>query len=295
MDANIKLGPKYIKNYSKPISTNGRILSGIIERHALTVANGIEGKTSGVITRKRSTKTNNEESAIDFVLLSSDMVNCFVSLHVDEERDHVLTSITNTKKRVIKQESDHNTIITKFDIKYSKDVDKQRIEIFNFIDSEGQKKFKELTDSNTLSSIFDNSDRIEKQAKKFMKQLNRILHQSFKKIRIKPEAETKIEKMFKKQKELKQKTDKQSKEKLKKLEEEMAKNMSEDMYNIIRDEVSEVNSDEGGFNSGLLWRLKNKLRPKKISPPTAMIDKNGKLITDSDEIKKAALDHYKTC
>ena len=36
-----------------------------------------------------------------------------------------------------------------------------------------------------------------------MKQLNRILHQSFKKIRIKPEAETKTEKIFKKQKELK--------------------------------------------------------------------------------------------
>ena len=73
----------------------------------------------------------------------------------------------------------------------------------------------------------------------------------------------------------------------------MSKTMSEDMYNIIRDEVSVVNSDEGGFNSGHLWRLKNKLRPKKTSNPTAMIDKNGKLITDGDEIKKATLDHYK--
>ena len=42
IDANSKLGPTYIKRDPKSMSLNGRILSGIIERHALTVANGVE-------------------------------------------------------------------------------------------------------------------------------------------------------------------------------------------------------------------------------------------------------------
>ena len=64
---------------------------------------------------------------MDFVVLSSDMIDCLVSLNVDEEQDHFLTSITNTKKGVIKQESDHNTSITQFYIKFSRYVEIQKI------------------------------------------------------------------------------------------------------------------------------------------------------------------------
>ena len=55
LDANSKLGPEYILNDPKPMSPNGRILGGIIERHALIVANGVQEKSHGVITRKRIT------------------------------------------------------------------------------------------------------------------------------------------------------------------------------------------------------------------------------------------------
>ena len=44
IDANSKLGPEYIKGDPKQMSQNGRILAGIIERHALVVANGVVGK-----------------------------------------------------------------------------------------------------------------------------------------------------------------------------------------------------------------------------------------------------------
>ena len=112
IDANSKLGPTYIKRDPKSMSPNGRILSGIIERHALTVANGVEEKSHGVITGRRNTKTNIEESVIDLVLLSNDLVQNLVSITIDEEKDHVLASITNTKKGVITHESDHNSIIS---------------------------------------------------------------------------------------------------------------------------------------------------------------------------------------
>ena len=40
-DANSKMGPKYIQGDPNPMSENGRILEGIINRHARIVANGI--------------------------------------------------------------------------------------------------------------------------------------------------------------------------------------------------------------------------------------------------------------
>ena len=118
MDANAKLGPTFIAHDPYEQSANGKLLAGIIERHALVVANGIKGKLKGVITRHRSTRSNSEESAIDFVIISSDLTNALVSLHIDDERKSVLTSITHTRKGIVKHESDHNSILTQIIIKW---------------------------------------------------------------------------------------------------------------------------------------------------------------------------------
>ena len=86
LDANSKLGPEYILNDPKAMSPNGRILGGIVERHALIVANDVKEKSHGVITRKRTTINNSEESVIDLVVISNDLFKSLVSMNVDEER-----------------------------------------------------------------------------------------------------------------------------------------------------------------------------------------------------------------
>ena len=113
MDANSKLGNKYIPSDPHKISPNGLLLAGIIERHALVVANG-DKRSEGVITRKRVTRDRVEESAIDIVLFSLDMMPYFVSLKVDEGRKHVLTRITKTKNGVNTKKSDHNVLQAEF-------------------------------------------------------------------------------------------------------------------------------------------------------------------------------------
>ena len=127
------------------MSQNGQILAGIIERHALIVANGVKEKLRGVVTQKRKTKKNSEESAIDFAIISSDLLKSLESITIDEERNNVLSSITNTKKGVIRQESIYNSIITKLNIKWEKKKESERIEVFNFKDKEGIKKLTEIT------------------------------------------------------------------------------------------------------------------------------------------------------
>ena len=293
LDANSKLGTKYIRNDPHTISPNGIILSGIIDRHALIVANGLTHKSSGVITRKRSTVVRTEESVIDFVCISSDMQESLVSIQIDENRNHVLTSFTKSKNGPKRHESDHNSILTQFNLEWKEKAPQSKIEVFNFNDKEGQKRFKEMTSNNTkLSSIFESNKDINKQTKQFIKKLDGVLHQCFKKIKIKGTPNKEIDDLFAQQKQLKSKVDAESKRKLKEIEDKLAEKMSEDMFKIVTEEVSKIYCESGGFNSGHLWKLKNKLRPKFNDNPTAVLDINGTLVTSVENIKKIHVAHF---
>ena len=291
MDFNSKLGKKYVDGDPNDTSENGKILAGIVERHALIVANGVKGKSSGVITRKRVTKKDIQESVIDYVLISRDMLSLLMTCNVDSDRKHVLTKTTK-RKRI---ESDHNSIVTNFRIEWNSEIKEEKIEIFNFKDDIGMAKFKEMTTNNTtLSSIFDSNKDINVQAKKFIKRLNGILHQCFKKIRITKEnkKQNEIDSLINLQKILKFKTDETSKKELEDVEAKLIEKMSEDLYNIVKEEVKKINSENGGFNSGHLWKLKKKLIGKPNNPPTAIVDENGKLATTKQEIEKVSLKHF---
>ena len=80
IDANSKLGPKYIPNDPHEMSPNAALLAEIIEQHNMIVANGTKN-SSGTITRRRVTKKNIEESAINIVAFSQDLKDLFVSFH----------------------------------------------------------------------------------------------------------------------------------------------------------------------------------------------------------------------
>ena len=149
------------------------------------------------------------------------------------------------------------------------------------------------TDNTKLSDIFKSNEDVNKQTKKFVKTLNGIIHQCFKKVKITNTFNKEIDELFKQQKVLKNKEDHESKMKLKEVEEKLADKMSEDMYKTVKEEVDKVDSETGGFNSGHLWKLKSKLRPKFNDYPTAFLNSEGKMITSEDEIKQVTIDHFK--
>ena len=65
------------------------------------------------------------------------------------------------------------------------------------------------------------------------------------------------------------------------------------MYHKIKDEIKVMNNEEGGYNPGHLWKLKQKLSPRHSEPITAMKDANGNLLTSEEDIKAETLKHYK--
>ena len=160
IDANAKLGQKYIPNDPKEMSKNGKVLSSIIDTHALCVVNGLEGKSKGLITRHMSTVNGIEQSVIDFVIVSNELIKHIESIHIDDDRVNVLTTNHKTKTGTTMSKSDHNLIETKLNLKWNAKEAKV-FEMFNFKDVESQKRFKyQTTNTAVLSNIVDNNNHL---------------------------------------------------------------------------------------------------------------------------------------
>ena len=65
------------------------------------------------------------------MLFSKDRVYMAVFIKIDEERKYVLPKVTNTKRGPKVKESDHNPIISVFNLSLKEDTKYERIEIFD--------------------------------------------------------------------------------------------------------------------------------------------------------------------
>ena len=120
-------------------------------------------------------------------------------------------------------ESDHNTIITKMNVKCMKTVKSERREIYNLKDTENQKKFKYATDKTTeLTDIVNSNKDIDVVMKKLTKRINGFICQCFKKVRVTERIDKELAELFDKRKYLKNKNDPDSKKKLNQVENELA-------------------------------------------------------------------------
>ena len=176
MDANSKLGNEIVPGDPKEHSQNGKVLASIIERNALIVVNSLPDKCHGLITRRRTTENGVEESVIDFVIVSADLLTDLKEVIIDENKEHALTKITRKKNIVNKATSDHNVMLTKLNLRVTKKDPVKRMVVLNFRNKKNQEKFKEETSmNNRLSKIFDSNEDLHIQTDLFIKKLNGIM------------------------------------------------------------------------------------------------------------------------
>ena len=296
MDANAKLGPTVIEGDPHNQSENGKLLHDIVIRHALIVMNNVKRKCTGKITRKRVTKKVNEQSIIDFVIVCDNMESIISEVLIDEERKHVLTRYTKTKKGPSIKESDHNSIVTHIKVSWNKNRNTKRTEMYNMKDIEGLKMFKEMTSNdNFLSEVFhDEEKKIEVKTKQFLKRLAFCVSKCFKKIRVKGTRRNKaLEELFNQRRILRTKKDTHSIKNLQEVENKLSDLCAEDNLKLIREACGSISCEEGGMNSAKLWKLKKKLRRIITEPPTAMLDQHGNLVTTSKAIEDLTIEMYK--
>ena len=205
MDANAKLGPKYIHDDPYDQSSNGKILAEIIDRHALCVANGLPGKREGLITRQKETVIGIKKSVIDFVIISRDLLEHMEKILIDDQRKHVLTKNRKTKNGIEYSESDHNVINTRFRLTWSPNQ-RNIIEVFKYNDKHSKERFKEVTThTKHLSQIIDMKKPINIVTHKFLKRLKGFIHQCFKKVKIIDKPDQQLESLYNKRRILRNK------------------------------------------------------------------------------------------
>ena len=80
--------------------------------------------------------------------------------------------------------------------------------------------------------------------------------------------------------------------KLKDVEDKLAELCAQSNYAKIDKEISGLECEEGRVNVEKLWKLKKKLSSTCRDPPTAIVDKEGNLLTSPKEIEALALEVF---
>ena len=292
LDANAKLGSQLVPGDPHQQSVNGSILAGIISRQNLIVCNSLS-LTTGVITRQRTTINGEEESVIDFMLCSNDLMDKIESVEIDEARKYTLTRFAKVNGCSIIKESDHNPIIGKFKLSV-KSVTKERIEMFNLRNTECQAKYREFTnDTDILSCSIRDDEDINTSFERFLKNLNKIFYQTFKKIRVCPSNRlNEVDILMGKRIKLKNRNDDASKKELKDIEAKLVEMCAAKNMEIIKDEIDKLGDKDGGVNMSGFWKLKSKLFNKYKEPSAAKLDSQGHLVTGGENLKNLFLETY---
>ena len=252
---------------------------------------------------------------IDFFLICEELDIYFEKLLIDESRKYSLAKYQKLKNGTKVIESDHNSLVGTFNLTFqqmkTKDV---KNEVFNFKDPDGQKVFKQMTSGTTLTSIFENSN-VADPMKKWHKEVQNIIHRSFKKIKIKgPKPPNKeVMKAMKKKTKIIQKIEEFDAKKsptqpmceseyveyfecidsLEELNQEIANVSAEKNAEIIMEHFENLTNTDGGFSMPKMWGLRKKISPKINSEaPSAMMDAKGNLITQKAGLVKLYKNTY---
>ena len=291
MDGNLWAGNDVIKGDPNKCNGNGKLFKKFLKEHPyLCVVNSLD-ICEGIITRRRKLKNKTEEAVLDFFVVCEKIKTFIEKMIIDDNKEYPLSRYTKDGKT----DSDHNTLIFHMKLNFIQKR-KDRIEMFNFRNLEGQEKFSNLTETkNELLKCFLNSNNLSKQSNEWFRNLFKYFQQSFVKIR---SCQTKkklddVDILLNKRKELIQKMKKADDDKKEELqmkinqtESEISKMSALDNRNKVIDNFSSLARNDGTTNQNGVWALKRKLFPKsRESLPFAKLDYEGKLISSQGELK----------
>ena len=90
----------------------------IINRNGFNLVISLKEKCEGLITRKRTTIDGVEESVINCVIFSSDLISDLPKQVINEKRHHALSKIVKIKPPKI-MKSDHNVMLSLFKLTWN--------------------------------------------------------------------------------------------------------------------------------------------------------------------------------
>ena len=294
-DANAKLGPELIPGDPHPRSENGKLLASMIERQNLKIVNASDKCTGGPITWQRTVNNKVENSCIDFLLVSKELESQLKEAIIDKDQLYALTKFSTTKGNPDIKRSDHYSLIAKFEVELKAEI-KRREEIFKLRDAEGLLKFQTMTTKcNSIKQCIDETSDLETACNKWFKEVKRIMHQCFAKIKItsKPPKSTVDFEIYECLLKLKNMKEKKAlahdmmepivEREIMWFERELSVLQGNKCKKLIYEDMSHLMKD-GSFSINDAWKLKKKMYPLSADAPFAIFDRNDNLVTEYDSI-----------
>ena len=298
MDGNLWGGPELVKNDPNQCNNNGKMFKTFLEDNPqLTIANNLDS-CEGSLTRVRKTSKKVEESILDFFLICDTLKHFVTQMVVDEEK---MFALSRYSKIFGKVNSDHNTLILNMNIQIQKKKP-GREEFFNFRNKECQEIFHDLTNNAPkLNECFQQGLNISAEGEAWFKNLNKLFHQSFRKVRFTGKVkETELSRLFDQRRTILQK--------LKSCEENLKENFSseikcveakitdlvaEENRNKVIENFQQMSNPDGAMNTNGMWKLTKKMFPKnRETLPFAKKDFDGHLITSQNGLKSLYIETF---
>ena len=291
-DGNLHLGQSVISGDPDDQNQNGKMFKNFLENNQSIVLLNATSKCHGTITRARGKGEKYEESVLDFILVSDNLLDFVESMVIDEKREFPLSSYLRGKIT----HSDHFTEILNMNIEYNKQKP-VREEVYNFKSIESLNRYSEiLNNENNLIKCFDTNEDIETQVENWLIAFDNILKKSFTKTRVTNKIkETDVLKLQKERTELVQKSkldpeNDEIKKDLEKVTDNITKLVSEKNRDKLYENFKDLDQTEGGTFANGIWSIKKRVFPKQSANiPAAKTDINGKSVTNPDQIKNIYL------
>ena len=244
-----------------------------------------------------------EESCIDYLITSQDLEELLVEAFIDDKQVYTLTKFTSTKGTADVKKTDHFSLVATFSLKHEVKKRKKE-ETFKLRDEDGLNKFHVMTSvCPRLKNIFRTNLKIDDLCDKWYREVEKILHQCFQKIKITevPPKKTleyavlKALQDLKAMKELRIEASEMCKPMLlleiAKQEEKVASLQGQKISRMLSNNKHLLQED-GIFNFSNAWKLKKKMYPKCSDAPFAVKGRDGELVTEYESILEVMKDEF---
>ena len=268
-------------------SPNGKILQQLIDEHELVVANHQSNRGNWTWQNR---KKNEENSIIDYILISKNLASQLKEIQIDEIGSHRIKG---------NKESDHNTILLSLGTEITRE--QKMTTRWKLDNKEGWKKFNEK-----IQTVIKNND--FKSQEDLQEMITKTLRSTVGETKIRTGTQKKRESQeIKKLREIKRASKKNYETAIKlrgnndtiknaldtyfEAQRKLKEAIKSHIEKQIKDKLTRL-GEEGYTNSNTFWKMRAEKEGKGEIDPYDTITEDGKLIEDPQEAKNYIADYY---
>ena len=281
-DLNCKIG-KHIQGNTDEITKGGRLLLSMVKKFKLKIVNAdpcCEGRWTRIEGQCKS--------ILDYVIVFEEDIGLLETMKIDEDKDITPYYIERTEGMEERKYTDHSMIKAKLNLH----VQGEKGQTYTTVmDDAGIIKFKKKLEEEQVSNMLE-GDNIQQTFPIWSKRIHEIREKCSKRVKIKKNWKvsrklTKVKKSL--TRELKKTRSKDEIRRLRMKKEVIKQQIEREEqikeYTRINKIVQDIKKD-GGVHSNTFWKVRRKLCGKVSENAHAMMDKDGKMCEDGEEIKQ---------